>query len=116
MKRLNYCSARYDESTLISYSTLIYKRTGHYTFIYRYHSATTTQHFYKFCAKIGIDYTVAHVWWNYKAHTHSIIAIANDGREPTRYYFNGEALWENRDRFWYSEEVPHMGYNVIGLY
>lgn len=116
MKRLNKCTARYDSNTLISYSTLIYKRTGNYTFIYRYHSATTANHWYKFCAKIDIDYPVAHAMWNEKSRTHAIMAISNDGTERTRYYYNGEALWKDRDAFKYPEEVPHMGYNVIDRY
>lgn len=108
MERLNKCAAWYDSNTLISYSTLIYKRTGNYTFIYRYHSATTTQHWYKFCSIVGIDRPTAHAMWNEKNRTHAILAISNDGAEPTRFYYNGEALWKDRESFKYPEEVPHM--------
>lgn len=115
MKQLNKCSARYDSNTLISYSTLIYKRTDNYTFVYRYHSATTTQHWYKFCDKIGIRSQEARIIWNLKCETHSIIVLPNDITEPPRFYYNGEALWKDRKSFKYPEEVIHMGYNVIDL-
>lgn len=112
MKRLNYCAARFDSNTLVSYSTLIYTRTGNYTFVYRYHSATTTQHFYKFCDKIGISRKEARYLWNDKANRYGIIAVSNDDSEPTRYYYNGDDLWNDRDRFLYPEEVPEMGYGI----
>lgn len=116
MKQLNHCSARYGMNTLISYATLIYKRTEHYTFVYRYHSATTTQHWYKFCAKIGIDYPAAHQMWNYKSGTHGVVAIPNNRGEPTRYFHNGQDMSNARERFTYPDEVPVMGYGIVDLY
>lgn len=113
MKQLNYCSACYDYNTLISYSTLIFKRTPHYTFVYRYHSATTTQHFYKFCDKIGIESKTARALWNDRSRTHAIIVVPNDGYEFTRYYYQGTDLLKDRDRFAYPDEIPTLGYGII---
>lgn len=115
MEQLNHCSARYDFNTLISCSTLIYKRTPHYTFVYRYHSATTTQHWYKFCDKIGIDPKTARYLWNDHARTHSIIVVPHHDYEFTRYYYSGADLLKGRSFIAYPEEAPTLGYGIIEL-
>lgn len=115
MKQLNHCSACYDPDTLVSYSTLIYKRTEHYTFVFRYHSTTTTQHWYKFCDKVGIGTAEARKLWNYKAKTHSVYVIANCPAEPDRLYYHGTDCMKDRANFLYPEEVPSLGYGIIDL-
>lgn len=55
MKRLYSCSARYDSSQLISYSTLLYQCTTHKHFLYVYRSNTSMSHIRKFIKKLRED-------------------------------------------------------------
>lgn len=115
MKQLNHCSARYDEDTLVSYYTLIYKRTKHYTIVYRYHSSTTTQHWYKFCAKIGIEYGTARYLWNYRTRTHCVLVMPHGTGELEKFYESTTAYNHARKTFHYPDELPYMEFGSIDL-
>ena len=53
IKQLNYCKAFYDYNFLQSYKTVVafYDNKHNVYYLYRYNSATTCQHFYKWFAK-----------------------------------------------------------------
>lgn len=112
MKQLNKCAARYDSNTLISYSTLIYKRCNRYTVVYRYHSATTTQHFYKFCDKIGIERNSARALWNGRGY----VAVYDRATgELIEYSTEREYMEEAFRRLPDGEDMPELGYGITNI-